>query len=62
MLASASPASEQDVTYRGNGGVSAAALAFSGGGDTAANSIEAVIAGDTSLPAVVPIPIARPFQ
>lgn len=62
VLASASPASEQEVTYQGNGGVSSTALAFSGGGDTPASSIEAVIANDTALPAIVPIPIPRPFQ
>ena len=62
MLASASPASEQEVTYRGNGGVSSTALAFSGGGESAGRTIESVIAADTMLPAIVPIPIPRPLQ
>lgn len=62
VLASASPASEQEVTYQGNGGVSSTALAFSGGGESPAASIESVIAADTLLPAIVPIPIPRPFQ
>lgn len=62
VLASASPASEQEVTYQGNGGISSTALAFSGGGETSASSVEAVIANDTALPAIVPIPIPRPFQ
>jgi penicillin-insensitive murein endopeptidase len=62
VLASASPASEQAVTYQGNGGVSSTALAFSGGGESAGRTIESVIAADTMLPAIVPIPIPRPLQ
>lgn len=62
VLASASPTSEQEVTYRGNGGVSSTALAFSGGGESAGRTIESVIAADTMLPAIVPIPIPRPLQ
>ena len=61
ILASASPSSEQEATYRGDGGASAA-LAFSGGGADAGRTIESVIAADTMLPAIVPIPIPRPFQ
>ena len=37
-------------------------IAFSSGGETAGRSIESVIAADTTLPAIVPIPIPRPFQ
>jgi penicillin-insensitive murein endopeptidase len=55
VLAGPSPASEQDVTWRGG---AKAALAFSGAGGP---SVEAIIAADTAaLPAVVPIPIPRP--
>ena len=62
VLASASPSSEMEVTYQGNGGTSTA-LAFSNGGaDAGGASIESVIAADTALPAIVPIPIPRPFQ
>jgi penicillin-insensitive murein DD-endopeptidase len=63
VLAGPSPASEQEVTWQGNGGVSTA-LAFSGngGGGDAGRTIESVIAADTMLPAIGPIPITRPFQ
>ncbi|AOF89670.1 penicillin-insensitive murein endopeptidase [Sinorhizobium sp. RAC02] len=61
VLAGASPASEQEVTYQGNGGNSTA-LAFSSGGGSAGRTIESVIAADTALPAIVPIPIPRPLQ
>jgi len=55
VLAGPSPASEQEVTYRGGAG---GALAFS---DAGGPSVEALIAADASaLPAVVPIPIPRP--
>jgi penicillin-insensitive murein endopeptidase len=50
-----------EVTYQGNGGTSTA-LAFSGNGGDAGSSIESVIAADTALPAIVPIPLPRPFQ
>nr|WP_257316464.1 penicillin-insensitive murein endopeptidase [Shinella pollutisoli] len=60
VLAGPSPASEQAVTWRGGAG---AALAFSDAGNAGGQSIEAVIAADASaLPAIVPIPIPRPFQ
>ncbi len=57
VLASASPASEAEATYRGNGGTPAA-LAFSDAGSAAATAMDAALA----LPAVVPIPIPRPLQ
>lgn len=64
VLASASPSSEQEVTYQGNGGASSA-LAFSDGDGattSAAGTIESVIAADTMLPALIPIPIPRPLH
>lgn len=60
VLAGASPASEQEVTYRG--GSAATALAFSGGDQSAGGAVAAIINADTTLPAIVPIPIPRPFH
>jgi penicillin-insensitive murein endopeptidase len=61
VLAGPSPASEQEVTYRGRSGA-ATTLAYSGGGESASRTIESVIAADMMLPAIVPIPVPRPLQ
>ena len=61
VLASDSPASEAEVTYRGNGGTSTA-LAFSAGVDDAGLAAGMAMDAAVGLPAIVPIPIPRPIQ
>jgi penicillin-insensitive murein endopeptidase len=61
VLASDSPASEAEVTYRGNGGTSTA-LAFSAGADDAGLAAGMAMDAAVGLPAIVPIPIPRPIQ
>ena len=61
VLASDSPASEAEVTYRGNGGTPTA-LAFSAGADDAGLAAGMAMDAAVGLPAIVPIPIPRPIQ